>query len=277
MIATKLSLKFADYVVTEAGFGADLGAEKFLDIKCRKLEKVPDAVVCVATIRALKYHGGQPKDEIDTENLECLENGLENLFRHLDNIKNKFNLNVIVAINKFTSDTEAEINLLKKHLCEKNIELSLVESWAKGSEGSKDLAEKVVKLCNSNKENNFRYIYKLEDSIIEKINKVCINIYGAKECEFSENALEKIKKITKLGFENMPICIAKTPLSFSDDPKNLECKEPFNIHINDIEIKAGAEFIVVYTQKIMTMPGLPKKPSAENIDIDKNENIVGIF
>lgn len=252
-----------------------MGCEKFLDIKCRKLDKAPDAVVCVATIRALKYHGGQAKDEIEKENLEALKNGLENLFRHIDNIKNKFGLNIIVAINKFTSDAEAEINLLKECLNEKNIELSLVESWGKGSEGSKDLAQKVVALCE--KENNFKYIYELEDSIEEKINKVCKKIYGAKSVIFSENALKNIEKITELGFKNVPICIAKTPLSFSDDPKNLECKEPFDIHINDVKINAGAEFVVVYTQKIMTMPGLPKKPAAENINIDENENIVGIF
>ena len=275
LLATKLSLKLADYVVTEAGFGADLGCEKFLDIKCRKLDKVPDAVVCVATIRALKYHGGQPREEIENENLNALENGLENLYRHIDNIKNKFGLNVIVAINKFTSDTQAEINLLKEHLKEKNIDLSLVESWGKGSDGAIDLAEKVVTLCES--KNNFKYIYELEDGIKEKIEKVCKKIYGAKSCVYSEIASEKIEKITKLGFVKVPVCIAKTPLSFSDDPKNLECKEPFEIHINDVEIKAGAEFVVVYTSKIMTMPGLPKRPAAENIDIDKNENIIGIF
>ena len=275
LLATKLSLKLADYVVTEAGFGADLGCEKFLDIKCRKLDKVPDAVVCVATIRALKYHGGQPREEIENENLNALENGLENLYRHIDNIKNKFGLNVIVAINKFTSDTQAEINLLKEHLKEKNIDLSLVESWGKGSDGAIDLAEKVVTLCES--KNNFKYIYELEDGIKEKIEKVCKKIYGAKSCVYSEIASEKIEKITKLGFVKVPVCIAKTPLSFSDDPKNLECKEPFEIHINDVEIKAGAEFVVVYTSKIMTMPGLPKRPAAENIDIDENENIIGIF
>ena len=275
LLATKLSLKLADYVVTEAGFGADLGCEKFLDIKCRKLEKVPDVVVCVATIRALKYHGGQAREEIESENLQALENGLGNLYRHIDNIKNKFGLNVIVAINKFTSDTENEINFLKENLKEKNVELSLVESWGKGSDGAVDLAEKVVRLSEC--ESNFKYIYELEEGIKEKIEKVCKNIYGASNCIFSEKALEKIDKITKLGFEKVPVCIAKTPLSFSDDAKNLECKEPFEIHINDVEIKAGAEFVVVYTSKIMTMPGLPKTPCAEKIDIDENENIIGIF
>lgn len=275
LLATMLSLKLADYVVTEAGFGADLGCEKFLDIKCRKLEKVPDAVVCVATIRALKYHGGQPREEIENENLDALENGIENLYRHIDNIKNKFGLNVIVAINKFTSDTEEEIEFLKEHLKEKEVELSLVESWEKGSEGSCDLAKKVIKLCEE--DSNFKYIYELEDEIKEKIVKVCKNIYGAENCIFSDKAVEKMEKISKLGFKNVPVCIAKTPLSFSDDPKNLECKEPFEIHVSDLEVKAGAEFVVVYTSKIMTMPGLPKTPAAEKIDIDKNENIIGIF
>ena len=275
IIATKLSLKLADYVVTEAGFGADLGAEKFLDIKCRKLGKIPDAIVCVATIRALKYHGGQPKDEIENENLEALKEGLENLYRHIDNLKNKFGLNVIVAINRFNSDTNAEIELLKNSLNKKDVLLSLVESWAKGSEGSKDLAQKVVNLCE--KENDFKYIYNLEDGIKQKIETVCTKIYGAKKAILSEKVLEKIEKFTNLGFSNVPICIAKTPLSLSDDPKNLQCKEEFDINISDIEIKAGAEFIVVYTQKIMTMPGLPKRPAAEKIDIDENGKITGIF
>ena len=275
LIATKISLKLADYVVTEAGFGADLGCEKFLDIKCRKLNNVPNVVVCVATIRALKYHGGQLKDEIETENIDALKNGLNNLFSHINNITKKFGLNVIVAINKFKTDTASEINFLTQNLKENEIDYSIVESWEKGSEGSKDLAEKVKILCE--KTNNFKYIYQLEDSIKQKINKVCTNIYGAKDVIFSEKALEKIEKITALKFGQLPICIAKTPLSFSDDPKMLECTEPFNIHVSDIEVKAGAEFIVVYTGKIMTMPGLPKKPAAEGIDIDSNGNIIGIY
>ena len=275
ILATKLSLKLADYVVTEAGFGADLGCEKFLDIKCRKLGKVPDAVVCVATIRALKYHGGMPREEIENEDLNSLENGLENLYRHIDNIQNKFGLNVIVAINKFTSDTELEINYLREKLKEKNVELSLVESWEKGSDGSCDLAKKVVEICN--RKNSFKYIYELDEGLKEKIIKVCKDIYGAKGCKFSDKALEKIEKFEKLGFKNVPVCVAKTPLSFSDDPKNLECKDPFEISVSDVEVKAGAEFVVVYTSKIMTMPGLPKKPAAEKISIDENENIVGIF
>ena len=275
VIATKTAMKLADYTITEAGFGSDLGAEKFLDIKCRKANLKPDAVVCVATIRALKYHGGQPKDQIKEENLEALKNGIANLNRHLDNLKNKFGLNVIVAINKFATDTQAEINLLKQELDKQNIELSLVESHEKGSTGAVDIAEKLVKLVE--KEENFKYIYQDEDTIKEKIEKVAINIYGAEGVEYSKEALEEIEKIEKLGFSKYPVCIAKTQYSFSDDPKNLECKEPFKIHVNEINIKAGAEFIVAITGKIMTMPGLPRNPAAEKIDIDSDGNIVGIF
>ena len=275
VIATKTALKLADYTITEAGFGSDLGAEKFLDIKCRKANLKPDAVVCVATIRALKYHGGQPKDQIKEENLEALKNGIANLNRHLDNLKNKFGLNVIVAINKFSTDTQAEINLLKQELDKQNIELSLVESHEKGSTGAVDIAEKLVKLVE--KEENFKYLYQDEDTIKEKIEKVACNIYGAEGVEYSKEALEEIEKIEKLGFSKYPVCIAKTQYSFSDDPKNLECKEPFKIHVNEINIKVGAEFIVAITGKIMTMPGLPRNPAAEKIDIDSDGNIVGIF
>ena len=275
VIATKTAMKLADYTITEAGFGSDLGAEKFLDIKCRKANLKPDAVVCVATIRALKYHGGQPKDQIKEENLEALKNGIANLNRHLDNLKNKFGLNVIVAINKFSTDTQAEINLLKQELDKQNIELSLVESHEKGSTGAVDIAEKLVKLVE--KEENFKYIYQDEDTIKEKIEKVACNIYGAEGVEYSKEALEKIEKIDKFGYSKYPVCIAKTQYSFSDDPKNLECKEPFKIHVNEINIKAGAEFIVAITGKIMTMPGLPRNPAAEKIDIDSDGNIVGIF
>ena len=275
VIATKTALKLADYTITEAGFGSDLGAEKFLDIKCRKANIRPDAVVCVATIRALKYHGGQSKDQIKEENLEALKNGIANLNKHLDNLKNKFGLNVIVAINKFSTDTDAEINLLKNELDKQNIELSLVESHEKGSIGAVDIAEKIVKLAE--KEENFKYIYEDEESIKEKIEKVASNIYGAEGVEFSDEALEEISKIEKLGFSRYPVCIAKTQYSFSDDPKNLECKEPFKIHVNEINIKAGAEFIVAITGKIVTMPGLPRVPAAEKIDIDQDGNIVGIF
>ena len=275
IIATKTAMKLADYTITEAGFGSDLGAEKFLDIKCRKANLKPDAVVCVATIRALKYHGGQSKEEVKQENLEALSNGLHNLNRHLDNLKNKFGLNVIVAINKFSTDTDAEIELLSSKLKEQGIEMSLVESHQKGSVGAIDLAEKIVKLTE--KPEDFRFIYEDEESIKVKIEKVAKNIYGAESVEYSDEAIKQINKIEKMGYSKLPVCIAKTQYSFSDDAKNLECKEPFTLHVNEILLKAGAEFIVAITGKIMTMPGLPKVPAAEKIDIDEDGNIVGIF
>ncbi len=275
VIATKLALKLGDYVITEAGFGADLGAEKFLDIKCRKANLKPDAVVCVATIKALKYHGGMPKEEIKNESIEYLARGFENLERHVDNLKNRYGLNVIVAINKYTHDTQKEIDFLKQKLQEKQIDLSLVESWEKGGEGAKDLAQKIVELVQ--KPENFTFAYELEQTIEEKIQAVATKIYGAKEVEYTKEAIQKIQEIQKLGFGNLPICIAKTQYSFSDDSKNLECKEPFNLHVQDVILKAGAEFIVVLTGKIMTMPGLPKEPSANKIDLDENGNIIGIF
>ncbi len=275
VIATKLALKLGDYVVTEAGFGADLGAEKFIDIKCRKANLKPDAVVCVATIKALKYHGGMPKDEIKNESIEYLSKGIHNLLKHIDNLKNVFGLNVIVAINKFDFDTQKETDFLREKLKEKQVELSLVESHQKGGEGAKDLAQKVVQL--SNKENNFKFAYNIEESIEEKIKKISKKIYGAKEVVFEEKAKENIEIINKLGYSNLPICIAKTQYSLSDDPKNLEAKGDYNITISDIILKSGAGFIVAITGKIMTMPGLPKIPAADNIDIDENENIKGIF
>ena len=275
IIATKLALKLGDYVVTEAGFGADLGAEKFLDIKCRKANLKPDAVVCVATIKALKYHGGMPKEDIKNESIEYLAKGFENLERHVDNLKNRYGLNVIVAINKYTHDTEAEIKFLQEKLQEKGINLSLVESWEKGGDGAKDLAQKIVDLVQET--SNFEFAYELNETIEDKIKAVAQKIYGAEDVEFTEEAKLHIKEIEDLGYSNLPVCIAKTQYSFSDDPKNLECKEPFNIHVQDVVLRAGAEFIVVLTGKIMTMPGLPKIPSAENIDLDENGNIVGIF
>ena len=275
IIATKMALKLADYVVTEAGFGADLGAEKFLDIKCRKAELKPDVVVCVATMKALKYHGGVAKEEVQNENIVALERGINNLFKHIDNLQNVYGLNVIVAINKYTYDTEKEINYLKEKLQDKGIELSLVESWEKGGEGATDLAEKVVKLAE--KEHKFKYAYELNESIKNKIEDVAKKIYGAESVEFSEEAEKEIEKIEKLGYGNMPVCIAKTQYSLSDDQKNLECNEPFSIHIREIHLRAGAEFVVAIAGKIMTMPGLPKMPAAEKIDLDEDGNIVGIF
>ena len=275
IIATKLALKLADYTITEAGFGADLGAEKFLDIKCREANIRPDVVVCVATMKAIKYHGGVLKDKILEENIQAIDKGINNLFKHVENLKEKFGLNVIVALNKYSKDSIKEIEYLREKLKERNILLSLVEGWEKGSNGAIDIAEKIVNL--SEKEENFKYIYELEDNIKTKIEKVAYRIYGAKSVIYEENALENIKKIEKLGYGNLPICIAKTQYSFSDDSKNLECNTEFDITIRDVELKAGAGFIVVLAGKIMTMPGLPKVPAAENIDIDKNGNIVGIF
>ena len=275
VVATKLALKLADYTVTEAGFGADLGAEKFLDIKCRKAGIKPDAVVIVATIKALKYHGGIEKDKIQEENIEGLEKGLDNLYRHIANIKDKFGLNVIVAINRFNSDTEVEIECLRKHLGEKGVELSLVEGWAKGGEGAIDIAQKLVDLTE--KEEYFQYMYELDEGIKEKIEKVATKIYGAKGVIFEEPAQKEMERIEKLGYTNLPVCIAKTQYSFSDDPKNLECKDEYNITIRDLELKTGAGFIVALAGKIMTMPGLPRVPAAESIDIDENGEVVGIF
>lgn len=275
VMATKMALKLADYVVTEAGFGADLGAEKFVDIKCRKAEIKPDAVVIVATMKALKYHGGVDKEDIKKENIEALEKGIHNLLKHVDNLKNKLGLNVIVAINKYIDDSEKEITLLKEKLQEQGINLSLVEAWEYGGKGASDLAEKIVELTS--KETSLQYAYNLEDSIKTKIEKIAKNIYGAEGVEYSKEAEEEISKIEKLGYAKFPICMAKTQYSFSDDPKNLICDKPFTIHVQEIRLKTGAEFIVVLTGKIFTMPGLPKVPAAESIDVDKDGNIVGIF
>ena len=275
VIATKMALKLADYTVTECGFGADLGAEKFLDIKTRILEKSPDAVVCVATIKALKYHGGMKIEDVKQENIEFLERGIANLLQHIKNIKNEFGLNVIVAINKYNHDTNAEIKFLEQKLNECNISMSLVETWGNGGEGAKDLAQKVVELCEL--KNNFNPIYELNETIENKILKIAKRIYGAQEVEFSEKSIENINKIKELGYENLPICIAKTQYSFSDDAKNLECVEPFKIHVQDIILKTGAEFIVILAGNIFTMPGLPKKPASEQINLNENDEIIGIF
>lgn len=275
IVATKMAMKLADYCITEAGFGADLGAEKFLDIKCRKANIKPDAVVCVATIKAIKYHGGAPKDSIKEENMECLASGMDNLYRHISNLKDKFGLNVIVAINKYNTDTDKEIEYVEEELAKRNIPSSIVESWAKGGKGAIDIAQKLVELCK--KEEDFKFIYDLNETIIEKINKVAMNVYGANKVNYSEEAIINIDKIVKNGYGNLPVCIAKTQYSFSDDAKNVECKTPFEFNIRDVELKAGAGFIVVLAGKIMTMPGLPKVPAAETIDIDENGEIVGIF
>ena len=275
IIATRTALKLADYTVTEAGFGADLGAEKFLDIKCRKTGLKPDAVVLVATIKALKYHGGVPKEEIQKENVKAIELGLNNIYKHIENLKDNFGLNVVVALNKYNTDTDEEIEFLKQKIEEKGVEFSVVEGWGKGGNGAIDIAQKLVKLCE--KPSTLNYTYSLEDDIKTKIEKVCTKIYGAKGVEYSEEALQTIATIEKNGYGNFPVCIAKTQYSFSDDPKNLECKEDFNMHVRDVVLKAGAGFVVVLAGNIMTMPGLPKVPAAESIDIDENGEIVGIF
>lgn len=273
--ATKLALKLGNYVVTEAGFGSDLGAEKFLNIKCREANLNPNAVVIVATIKAIKYHGGALKEDILKENNEALQNGMANLFKHIDNIKNKFGQNVIVALNRFNTDTEEEIKFVQNNLLNIGVQCSLVEGWAKGGKGAIDIAEKLVKLTDNQTKVN--YIYEKNDTIKQKIEKIATEIYGAESVEYSSKAEEKINKIEKLKCDKLPICIAKTQYSFSDDSKNLECKTPFKIHINDIQLKNGAGFIVALAGKIMTMPGLPKIPAAENINIDSNGDIIGIF
>ncbi len=275
VIATKMALKLGDYVITEAGFGADLGCEKFLDIKCRMNDLVPDAVVLVATIKALKYHGGVDKDKVFEENIPAMERGMNNLFKHIDNIKNKFGLNVMVAINKYSQDSDKEIEYLRNKLEEKGIELSLVTGWADGGNGAIDIAHKIVSLVEEKEK--FRFIYDLSDDIKTKIEKVAKKIYYAKGVEYSSEAIEEINRLESLGYGDYPICIAKTQYSLSDDPKNLECNNDYMIKVRGVEIKNGAGFIVVLAGNIMTMPGLPRVPAAEGIDIDKDGNIIGIF
>lgn len=286
IIATKMALKLADYTITEAGFGADLGAEKFLDIKCRKAKLKPNVVVIVATIKALKYHGGVAKENLQEKNLSALKKGFKNLERHIFNIKERFGLKPIVAINKYNTDNEEEINYLLKELKKQNVEVSLVESWEKGGIGAKDIAEKIVNLAEDNiwehamsfeTNREVNYIYDLEEDIKIKIKKIATKIYNAENVEYTNEALKKIEKIEKDGYGNLPICIAKTQYSLSDDPKNLECNNKYNIHIRDVELRAGAGFIVALAGKIMTMPGLPKEPAAEKIDINEKNEIVGIF
>lgn len=275
VIATKMAMKLADYCITEAGFGADLGAEKFLDIKTRNLPKAPDAVVCVATIKALKYHGGMPIENIKEESIEYLEKGIHNLLKHIDNLKNIYGLNVIVGINKYITDTDNEINYLRAKLEEKGVNISLVEAWEKGGKGAVDLAEKIVDLCE--KPSKFTYCYELEDSIKEKIEKIATRVYGADGVEYTDESLKIIDDLEKNGYGKMPVCIAKTQYSFSDDAKNLLCDKPFKIHVKNVILKTGAGFIVILTGNIFTMPGLPKNPASEKIDIDENGEIVGIF
>ena len=273
--ATNLALKLGDYTITEAGFGSDLGAEKFLDIKCRQAGFNPNVVVCVATIKAIKYNGGVPKEDVKKENMEAMKIGINNLYKHIENLKNVYGLNVIVALNKYITDTDEEIEFVKNELKKKGFEFSVVEGWAKGGEGALDIAEKVTKLAE--KPTDFRFAYDLNKGIKDKILDVAQKIYHAEGVDFSEEALDNIKRIEDLGYGNLPVCIAKIQYSFSDDPKNLKCDEPFNISVRDVILKSGAGFVVVLAGKIMTMPGLPRVPAAESIDFDGNGEIVGIF
>ena len=273
--ATSCALKLADYVVTEAGFGADLGAEKFLDIKCRAMGVAPDAVVLVATVRALKYNGGVPKDELTSENLEALEAGMPNLLQHVSNIQDVYGLPVVVAINAFPTDTKAELDLVAKRCGELGVNVALSEVWAKGSEGGVALAEEVVRLCEQ--PSDFHYSYELDCSIAEKIEAVAKRIYHADGVDFTPKASRQLKQLTELGFDGLPVCIAKTQYSFSDDPKKLGAPKGFRITVRNLRVSAGAGFIVALTGDIMTMPGLPKVPAAEKIDVTEDGKIVGLF
>lgn len=275
VIATKTALKYGEYVVTEAGFGADLGAEKFIDIKCRKSGLRPKAAVIVATIKALKLHGGVKESDLNIENLGALKTGLENIEKHIENM-NKFNLPVIIALNKFVTDTDPEIQLIENWAKEIGVEFSLTEVWAKGGEGAINLAEKVVNIVENNKQ-ELKFIYEDEDSIEDKINKVAKEIYGASSVNFTDESLIKLGRINLLGYNNLPICIAKTPNSLSDNPKLIGRPRDFEITVTDMNIRSGAGFIVVYLNKVMTMPGLPKVPNALAIDVNEEENIVNLF
>ena len=273
--ATRMALKCADYVVTEAGFAADLGAEKFLDIKCRMANLKPSAVVIVATVRALKYHGGVPKAELNNENLDALEKGLPNLLQHVSNIKNVFGLPCVVAINAFPTDTKAELDMVEEKCRELGVNVALSEVWAKGGEGGKALATEVVRLCEQ--PNDFHQSYELESSIMDKLNAICTKVYHADGVQLVGNAVKQIKQIEELGFGNLPICMAKTQYSFSDDPSLLGAPKGFTVTVRNLKVCAGAGFIVALTGDIMTMPGLPKVPAAERIDVDENGVITGLF
>ena len=273
--ATKTAMKIADYVVTEAGFGADLGAEKFFDIKCRKAGIKPDAVVLVATVRAMKYNGGVAKADLSNENLDALAKGFVNLEKHIENIQ-KYGVPVVVTLNHFVADTEAEVAYVKERCEAMGATFAVARVWAEGGEGGKALAEKVLETLET-KESNFKFLYEDELNIVEKVNKVCKEIYGAGNVNFSAAAKKTLDQIDKLGFNHFPVCIAKTQYSLSDDPKVLGRPEGFEVTVKEIRISAGAGFIVVLLGDVMTMPGLPKKPAALNIDIDEDGNVVGLF
>ena len=273
--ATHTALKLADYVVTEAGFAADLGAEKFLDIKCRLSDLHPDAVVIVATVRALKYHGGVPKSELSAENLDALEKGLPNLLQHVGNIKDVFGLPCVVAINAFPTDTEAELKLVEARCRELGVNVALSEVWEKGGKGGIALAEEVVRLCDQ--PNDFRFAYPLDISIEEKLETICRRIYHADGVLLEAGAKKQARQLTELGFDRLPICMAKTQYSFSDNAALLGAPKGFTVTVRNLKVSAGAGFIVALTGDIMTMPGLPKVPAAEKIDVDENGRITGLF
>ena len=276
VIATKTALKMAEYTITEAGFGADLGAEKFLDIKCRMANLTPNAVVVVATIRALKMHGGVAKADLGTENLEALEKGLPNLLRHVSNIKNVYKLPCVVAVNRFPTDTDAEVACIMEQCRALGVNVVLSDEWAKGGEGGEDLAREVVRLCEEEK-GDFTFSYDSEDSLEEKLHKVVTKVYGGVGVNFTPAAKKQLDKLEKMGCGNMPVCVAKTQYSFSDDPTLLGAPEGFTVTVRNLKVSAGAGFVVALTGDIMTMPGLPKVPAAEKIDVDENGKITGLF
>ena len=276
IIATKTALKLSEYVITEAGFGADLGAEKFLNIKCRKAGLKPSCVVLVATIRALKMHGGVEKDNLNKENLDALKEGMSNLERHIENIK-KFGLQVIVAINHFISDTDKEIKIIKEQCSKFGVEASLCTHWSDGGNGTKDLANNVVELCKKSDTSKFKHLYSDQTPILEKVKKIAKEIYNAKGIEVDEKIKEQIKKIEQAGFGKFPVCIAKTQYSFSTDPKLKGAPSGHMLSIREVRLSSGAEFIVVVCGSIMTMPGLPKVPAANNIKLNKKGEIEGLF
>ena len=276
IMATRMALKLADYVVTEAGFGADLGAEKFLDIKCRIAGLKPSAVVIVATVRALKHHGGAAKAELGVENLEALEKGLPNMLHHIENITVRFGLPAVVAINRFPTDTENELKLIEKKCREYGANVALSEVWAKGGEGGIQLANEVVRLIETG-ENNFKFIYPDEAPLKEKIEAIAKEVYGGDGVDFAPAAVKEIERLEALGFGKLPVCMAKTQYSFSDDPKKLGWPKGFRVAVRNVKVSAGAGFVVALTGEIMTMPGLPGVPAAEKIDVDSNGRISGLF
>ncbi len=277
VLATKMALKTADYAITEAGFGADLGAEKFLDIKCRAAGIKPNAVVMVATVRALKMHGGLKKDQLGEENLEALEKGIPNLLRHVSNIKNVYNLPCVVAVNRFPTDTDNEIDFIISKCKELGVNTVLSNVWAEGGKGGVELAKEVVRLCEEETNENFTFSYEDDTTIEEKLHNIVTKVYGGVGVELTSNAKKQMETLIADGFGNLPVCVAKTQYSFSDDPTKLGAPEGFKVTVRNLKVSAGAGFIVALTGDIMTMPGLPKSPAAERIDVDENGKITGLF